>query len=552
MMVVETQLTSDAHLLRALAASRSREAFGVIVERYLGLVYASARRQVGEAMAEDLTQAVFLLLWERPTRVRDGSSLAGWLINATRLAALQARRTERRRLRREHIVAAERRLITGDPVTQSTDELAPLIDAALAELTPTERSAVALRYLQEQSLEQVAAAAGISTATAAKRVSRGLDRLRRAFARQGVAALPAATIGPALIEIGRRSAAPPSALAGHVLSNAIAGKSVASMAIAKGIGATLMLHKLGAIAAAILVATAVVAGSWLAMQIVPASADTTTTAPAQAASAPPLQPDEPVGGGPIRVGVSVSKLTAETDSPSGKPWGYQGQTRIVSEISTPDIEIIPIIEPGSAANEAQVAELKRFFPGKEPIDAGDVAALRRLNVIVANAYWMMPADVLKPYEEAVGGGVNLLNIGGMGWASPGFRSDNPAPVRLAGLLEANGGYTDGPARCDVLAPHEILGQLGSLKTITLKPLGAFGALPVDAVPLMKVTDMSVIHTRGPAVDDASYGFYPIYISHLERGKIIGIQFSPFGLSNRAQRSTLLIRSVRWLAGRPVE
>jgi hypothetical protein len=224
----------------------------------------------------------------------------------------------------------------------------------------------------------------------------------------------------------------------------------------------------------------------------------------------------------------------------------------VREITSPDIEIIPVIEPDTLTNKALAEQVARLFPNHEPIDGSDPVALKKLDVIVANAYWMAPAEVLKAFEQSVGDGVSLLNIGGMGWANPGFRSDNTAPVRLAGFLEANGGYTDGATSCEVLGPNEILGQYGQTKKMLLKPLGAYGALPVDATPLMRVTDMTAIHSRGPAVDDPSYGFYPFYLSHLEKGRIIGIQFSPFGLSNRAERSRLLIRSVRWLAGRPVQ
>jgi hypothetical protein len=252
------------------------------------------------------------------------------------------------------------------------------------------------------------------------------------------------------------------------------------------------------------------------------------------------------------VGVTVSRWTAETENPSGKPWGYDVQTRIVREITSPDLQLYPIIEPDSQDAPEQAAQLARYFPNREPIDGSDADALKRLDVIVAHEYWMVHTEVLAAFDTAVGDGVGLLNIGGMGWASPGFNGDSTLAVHLTGFTEANGAYTNGPTQCQVLQPHEILGQLGAAKQLSLRPLGAYGLLPPNATPLMKVTDMSVILNRGPAVDNPNYVFYPVYISHLQKGKIIGITFAPFGLSNRAARSQLLTRSVRWLAGRPVQ
>src|SRR5262245_58431722 len=78
----------------------SREAFDAAVREYLRMVYAAARRQVGADRAEDLTQSVFVLLWQRWHRI-PRAQLAGWLIKTTRFVALQDNRSEFRRHRRE-------------------------------------------------------------------------------------------------------------------------------------------------------------------------------------------------------------------------------------------------------------------------------------------------------------------------------------------------------------------------------------------------------------------------------------------------------------------
>jgi hypothetical protein len=140
----------------------------------------------------------------------------------------------------------------------------------------------------------------------------------------------------------------------------------------------------------------------------------------------------------------------------------------------------------------------------------------------------------------------------MGWASPGLQGTNVPVQRLTGLLQAQGGGSPVPLECEIVAKHPILGSLGDLKTISLKPLGAYGVLPDDATPLIKVIDSSKVEVRGPAIDGTSYPFYPLYISHLGKGQIVALTFTPFKFLNVAERPKLMKRCVRYLASRPVE
>jgi RNA polymerase sigma-70 factor (ECF subfamily) len=59
---------------------------------------------------------------------------------------------------------------------------AATVRAALERLTPTEREAVLLRYQADLSFREVGHACGVDEATARKRCSRGLDRLRSILA----------------------------------------------------------------------------------------------------------------------------------------------------------------------------------------------------------------------------------------------------------------------------------------------------------------------------------------------------------------------------------
>src|SRR5688500_1939954 len=97
---------SDRELLRRYAEENSSEAFAQIVARYVDLVYSSARRQLRDAhLAEDATQAVFLLLTRKAAGLRREAVLAGWLMAAVTYHCRNLRRAEARRVRREQRLA---------------------------------------------------------------------------------------------------------------------------------------------------------------------------------------------------------------------------------------------------------------------------------------------------------------------------------------------------------------------------------------------------------------------------------------------------------------
>src|SRR3954451_4962130 len=90
----------DFDLLRRYAARRDEGAFADVVRRHLDLVYVAAARRVGDRhLAEDVTQAVFVILARRAGSVstRTTRPLSLWLLTAVRYAANNALRIERRR-----------------------------------------------------------------------------------------------------------------------------------------------------------------------------------------------------------------------------------------------------------------------------------------------------------------------------------------------------------------------------------------------------------------------------------------------------------------------
>ena len=78
------QRQDDMSLVREYAASRSEAAFETLVARNIDLVYSAAMRQVGDPhLAQEITQAVFIILARKAGSLRPGTILTGWLFKTT-------------------------------------------------------------------------------------------------------------------------------------------------------------------------------------------------------------------------------------------------------------------------------------------------------------------------------------------------------------------------------------------------------------------------------------------------------------------------------------
>jgi len=181
----------DFELLADYSGRGSEEAFTALADRYVHVVYSAALRQVGSAeLAEEVTQAVFIILSQKAHTFCKGTVLSGWLLRTTRFTSTNLLVSQYRRLRREQ-QAAEMQNTSSDE--SAWEEMAPILDEALAQLCEKDRNALALRFFSQKSLKEVGVALGIDADTAGKRVSRAVAKLRRIFAKRGVV-LPAVTI----------------------------------------------------------------------------------------------------------------------------------------------------------------------------------------------------------------------------------------------------------------------------------------------------------------------------------------------------------------------
>lgn len=136
-------------------------------DRLFGRAYAVARRLTGDATtAEDVAAEALTRAYVHWRRVRGFEYRDAWV---ARVATNLAIKTTRRR-------PSPRGSFTEDPSDATTLRLA-LADA-LARLPRRQREAVALRYLADLSIEDVARTLGVSAGTVKQSVHRALRTLR--------------------------------------------------------------------------------------------------------------------------------------------------------------------------------------------------------------------------------------------------------------------------------------------------------------------------------------------------------------------------------------
>src|SRR5438874_7824291 len=92
----------DMELLREYTDNHSDDAFATLTARHINKVYSVALRHTRNPhQAEEITQAVFVILANKSRHLGKGVVLSGWLCKTARLTAVTFIRSEIRRARRE-------------------------------------------------------------------------------------------------------------------------------------------------------------------------------------------------------------------------------------------------------------------------------------------------------------------------------------------------------------------------------------------------------------------------------------------------------------------
>lgn len=239
----------DQTLLRQYTEQHSEAAFAALVSRHVNKVYSVAWRRTGNVhAAEEITQAVFVLLARKSSRLAGNVVLAGWLYEAARLTAVTYIRGEIRRSRREQEAHMQSTLNDGDDSSRSAEDpvwsrIAPLLDDAMARLSEADRHAIVLRYFDGKTLGEVGTALGASEDAAKKRVSRAVEKLRRVFTQRGVT-MTTAALAAAISENSVQAA--PLGLAAAITTTGVTGAAAggSTLTLVEGVSKAMAWAKL--------------------------------------------------------------------------------------------------------------------------------------------------------------------------------------------------------------------------------------------------------------------------------------------------------------------
>jgi RNA polymerase sigma factor (sigma-70 family) len=239
---VETAITkTDGQLLREYVQSKSADAFGELAARHAHWVYSCALRRVRDPhLAEDVAQAVFIILAQKAPKLQADVVLNAWLFQVTRYASGHALRANARRKHQERMAATMVAEISNPNEETIWQQMQPWLDEVVGLLRHDDRQAILLRFYEQKSMADVGAALNVSEAAAKKRVAKALDKLRKKLQHKGVR-MPLAGLGIAMA-VGTTQSAPATVVAACAAATSppaspaarlIAKRTIAAMVAAK-------------------------------------------------------------------------------------------------------------------------------------------------------------------------------------------------------------------------------------------------------------------------------------------------------------------------------
>ena len=177
---IDLRQSSDAALVMAIARYH-QDALAEVYRRHGGAVFALANRLLGtRTIAEEITQEIFLRLWNVPERFDpERGSLRAMLLSWTHGKSVDVMRSDQSRRRREerdaHLVAEAGHDIENEAIELA---IADQVVRALGDLRAEEREAIALAYYRGLTYREVAIELDQPEGTVKSRIRSGLRSLR--------------------------------------------------------------------------------------------------------------------------------------------------------------------------------------------------------------------------------------------------------------------------------------------------------------------------------------------------------------------------------------
>jgi RNA polymerase sigma-70 factor, ECF subfamily len=178
---VMAQQLIDGRVIEACQQG-DRDAFQLLFEAYKDKVFSLAVYTVGgdRAIADDVTQQIFLKLFTAIRQFRGDSEFTTWLYRLVVNACIDERRRRKRWLPWGETEAMKS---PGERKPQEKQfarlEVAAAVQAAIAELKPKFRLPILLKYIEGLSYEEIAVVMNCSKGTVASRLNRGHSQLAK-------------------------------------------------------------------------------------------------------------------------------------------------------------------------------------------------------------------------------------------------------------------------------------------------------------------------------------------------------------------------------------
>ena len=176
----------DVALIRRILAG-DEIAFAELVKRYQKPVHTLAWRKIGDFhIAEDITQEVFLKVYQGLRTLKDPHQFSGWLYVIT--ANLCATWLRKKRIQTQPLEDVERtmpqrdaysRHVVEDRTKSAAESQREVVKKLLAKLKESERTVMALHYLGEMTVEEISRFLGVSASTIKSRLRRARQRLQK-------------------------------------------------------------------------------------------------------------------------------------------------------------------------------------------------------------------------------------------------------------------------------------------------------------------------------------------------------------------------------------
>lgn len=171
---------------RCLRAGQDKdEAFALLYERHSSRVFGFLLKLThSRSAAEDALQETFLRVYRSLDRFDTRRELGAWLLQIARYVAIDAFRVERKVKRLEERRAAEQPEERAGPSVSEAAEGAErrrVVNLALSELSPEDRSLLLLRHYQDLTFRQIGEVVDCSSRTAQNRVGAAARRFQAAL-----------------------------------------------------------------------------------------------------------------------------------------------------------------------------------------------------------------------------------------------------------------------------------------------------------------------------------------------------------------------------------